>query len=275
MKHYGNETAAPPAIELEEVTRWFATPRGRYVAVADITFTVPRGQFVALVGPSGCGKSTILSMVAGLISPSRGIVRIDGQPLVGINHQAAFMFQQDALLPWKTVLDNVAFGPMLRGVPKREARDMARTWLARVGLRGFEDRYPHQLSGGMRKRVSIAQDLVNDPQILLMDEPFNGLDAQTRAMIENEVLQLWSGSNKTVLFVTHDLEEAIAMSDRVILLTAGPARIKGDHPVMLERPRNVQEVRFQPAFAALYEKIWDDLKSEVLTSYLRQQAAKG
>ncbi|MBX6752786.1 ABC transporter ATP-binding protein [Thermorudis peleae] len=275
MKHYGNETAAPPAIELEEVTRWFATPRGRYVAVADITFTVPRGQFVALVGPSGCGKSTILSMVAGLISPSRGVVRIDGQPLVGINHRAAFMFQQDALLPWKTVLDNVAFGPMLRGVPKREARDMARTWLARVGLRGFEDRYPHQLSGGMRKRVSIAQDLVNDPQILLMDEPFNGLDAQTRTMIENEVLQLWSGSNKTVLFVTHDLEEAIAMSDRVILLTAGPARIKGDYPVMLERPRNVQEVRFQPAFAALYEKIWDDLKSEVLTSYLRQQAVSG
>lgn len=275
MKDYGNGAAAPPAIELEEVTRWFVTPRGRYVAVADITFTVPRGQFVALVGPSGCGKSTILSMVAGLISPSRGVVRIDGQPLVGINHRAAFMFQQDALLPWKTVLDNVAFGPMLRGVPKREARDMARTWLARVGLRGFEDRYPHQLSGGMRKRVSIAQDLVNDPQILLMDEPFNGLDAQTRTMIENEVLQLWSGSNKTVLFVTHDLEEAIAMSDRVILLTAGPARIKGDYPVMLERPRNVQEVRFQPAFAALYEKIWDDLKSEVLTSYLRQQAVSG
>lgn len=266
--------AADSAIELEDVTRSFSTPKGRYTAVTGITLSVPRGQFLSIVGPSGCGKSTILGMVAGLARPSQGSVRVDGLPLEGINHRAAYMFQQDALLPWKSVLDNVAFGPMLRGVPRRAAREQAREWLARVGLRGFEDRYPHQLSGGMRKRISLAQDLVNDPEILLMDEPFNGLDVQTRAMVENEVLSLWSGSNKTVLFVTHDLEEAIAMSDRVVLLTAGPAsRIKGDFPVTIPRPRDVQEARFLPEFVSLYETIWDGLKTEVLKSYERQQSA--
>ncbi|MCA1723659.1 MAG: ABC transporter ATP-binding protein, partial [Thermomicrobia bacterium] len=244
----------------------------RYVAVEDISLAIPRGQFLAVVGPSGCGKSTILGMIAGLANPSAGSVTIYGEPIKGINRRAAYMFQQDALLPWKTVLDNVAFGPMLQGVGKREARARATDWLGRVGLHGFEDRYPHQLSGGMRKRIALAQDLVNEPEILLMDEPYNGLDVQTRAMVENEVLDLWSGSNKTVVFVTHDLEEAIAMSDRVVLLTAGPAsHIKGDYTVSLPRPRNVQEVRFLPEFVALYENIWDGLRDEVLASYERQR----
>lgn len=261
------------AIELASVTRSFITERGRYTAVEDISLTIPRGQFLAVVGPSGCGKSTILGMIAGLSQPSAGSVTIYGEPLRGINRRAAYMFQQDALLPWKTVLDNVAFGPMLQGAGRREARERATDWLARVGLRGFEDRYPHQLSGGMRKRIALAQDLVNEPEILLMDEPYNGLDVQTRAMVENEVLDLWSGSNKTVVFVTHDLEEAIAMSDRVVLLTAGPAsRIKGEYTVALARPRNVQEVKFLPEFVTLYQNIWDGLRGEVLASYERQRA---
>jgi len=265
-------SAPEAAIELHGVTRAFATERGRYVAVEEISLVIPRGQFLAVVGPSGCGKSTILGMIAGLANPSAGSVTIYGEPIKGINRRAAYMFQQDALLPWKTVLDNVAFGPMLQGVGKREARARATDWLGRVGLHGFEDRYPHQLSGGMRKRIALAQDLVNEPEILLMDEPYNGLDVQTRAMVENEVLDLWSGSNKTVVFVTHDLEEAIAMSDRVVLLTAGPAsHIKGDYTVALPRPRNVQEVRFLPEFVALYENIWDGLRDEVLASYERQR----
>lgn len=260
------------AIELHGVTRAFTTERGRYVAVEEISLSIPRGQFLAVVGPSGCGKSTILGMIAGLANPSAGTVTIYGEPIKGINRRAAYMFQQDALLPWKTVLDNVAFGPMLQGVRKREARERAMDWLGRVGLHGFEDRYPHQLSGGMRKRIALAQDLVNEPEILLMDEPYNGLDVQTRAMVENEVLDLWLGSNKTVVFVTHDLEEAIAMSDRVVLLTAGPAsHVKGDYMVSLPRPRNVQEVRFLPEFVALYENIWDGLRDEVLASYERQR----
>ncbi len=260
------------AILLSGVTRAFDTPQGQYTAVAEITLEIPAGQFIAIVGPSGCGKSTILGMIAGLAQPSVGAVRIGGEPLRGINHRASYMFQQDALLPWKSVLDNVAFGPELQGVPKRQARARAMEWLERVGLHGFEDRYPHQLSGGMRKRICLAQDLVNDPEIMLMDEPFNGLDVQTRAMVENEVLDLWAGSNKTVVFVTHDLEEAIAMSDRVVLLTAGPAsHIKGDYPVTLDRPRNVQEVKFLPAFTALYENIWEGMRGEVLASYERQK----
>jgi len=260
------------AISLDAVTRAFDTPQGRYTAVAEITLDIPVGQFIAIVGPSGCGKSTILGMIAGLAQPSAGAVVIGGQPLRGINHRASYMFQQDALLPWKSVLDNVAFGPELQGVPRRQARARAMEWLGRVGLRGFEDRYPYQLSGGMRKRICLAQDLVNDPEIMLMDEPFNGLDVQTRAMVENEVLDLWAGSNKTVVFVTHDLEEAIAMSDRVVLLTAGPAsHIKGDYPVALDRPRNVQEVKFLPTFTALYENIWEGMRGEVLASYERQK----
>lgn len=265
-------TATQTAISLHNVTRAFDTPQGRYTAVAEISLEIPAGQFIAVVGPSGCGKSTILGMIAGLSTPSVGTVLIGGQPLRGINHRASYMFQQDALLPWKSVLDNVAFGPELQGVPRREARARAMEWLGRVGLRGFEGRYPHQLSGGMRKRICLAQDLVNDPEIMLMDEPFNGLDVQTRAMVENEVLDLWSGSHKTVVFVTHDLEEAIALSDRVVLLTAGPAsHIKGDYPVTLARPRNVQEVKFLPEFTALYENIWEGMRGEVLASYERQK----
>jgi len=243
-----------------------------YPAIEEITFSVPRGQFAAIVGPTGCGKSSLLNLAAGLLPPSGGRVRTDGSPVAGVNRSAAYMFQLDALLPWKTVLGNVLLGPLLRGTPRRRALEEARDWVARVGLDGFEDRYPHQLSGGQRKRTAMAQALINRLPLLLMDEPFSALDVQTRALMEDELLGLWQQLGATVLFVTHDLEEAIAMSDRVLLLTAGPrARLKGDYPVDLPRPRNVVEARFMPGFTQLYEGVWKDLREEVMAGYARRR----
>ncbi len=243
-----------------------------YPAIEEINFAVPAGQFTAIVGPTGCGKSSLLNLAAGLIAPTRGQVRTSGRPIATINRDAAYMFQQDALLPWKTVLDNVVLGPLLRGTPRHGAMEEARDWVERVGLQGFEGRYPHQLSGGQRKRTAMAQALINRLPLLLMDEPFSALDVQTRALMENELLGLWQQLQATVLFVTHDLEEAIALSDRVVLLTAGPrARLKGDYPVSLPRPRNVVEARFIPGFAEIYEHVWTDLREEVLASYERSR----
>ena len=241
---------------------------GPYSALNNLSFKAPRGQFVALVGPTGCGKSSVLNLVAGLLKPSAGAVRVAGADLTSVNRDAAYMFQQDALLPWKTVHENAMLGPILRGQPKPKASEEAQMWLERVGLRGFERRYPSQLSGGQRKRVAMAQALINRLPILLMDEPFSALDVQTRVLMENKLLDLWQDLQATVLFVTHDLEEAIAMADRVLLFTAGPnASIKGDFPVPLPRPRNVAEARFIPGFAEIYERLWRDLKEEVMAAY--------
>jgi NitT/TauT family transport system ATP-binding protein len=257
-----------PAIAFDDVTVRFATPaRGVHIVTADISFTVEEGTFVAMVGPSGCGKSTLLNVAAGLLAPPQGRVTVFGETLRGINRHAAYLFQQDALLPWRTVLDNVRLGLDFRGVPAASAEAEARAFITRVGLAGFEDRFPHQLSGGMRKRVAIAQSWIVDPRILLMDEPFAALDVQTRQNMENELLGLWLESRKTVLFITHDLEEAIALADRVIVLTAGPARIKGDYVVDLPRPRDVVEIRLNPDFTALYRQIWADLRDEVKRSF--------
>ena len=245
---------------------------GSYDAIERITCSVPNGQFTAIVGPTGCGKSSLLNLVAGLLAPTRGQVTTSGRSVTAVNRDAAYMFQQDALLPWKTVLDNVVLGPILRGRSRQEALADARQWIERVGLRGFEDRYPHQLSGGQRKRAAMAQALINRLPLLLMDEPFGALDVQTRALMENELLGLWQDLRATVLFVTHDLEEAIAMSDRVLLMTAGPgARLKGDYRVDLPRPRNVVEARFMPGFAQVYERVWSELREEVLASYERSR----
>lgn len=241
-----------------------------HCALRNISFEVPRGQFVALVGPTGCGKSSLLNLVAGLLKPTAGTVCIEGRPLDSINRNAAYMFQSDALLPWKTAIENIMFGPSLRGLDKNEAKKDAKSWLDRVGLRGLGDRYPSQLSGGQRKRVAMAQVLINRPPILLMDESFSALDVQTRALMETELLELWQELRATVLFVTHDLEEAIAMADRLLLLSAGPeATIKGDYLVPLPRPRNVAEVRFLPGFAELYGTVWHNLKEEVMATYGR------
>lgn len=257
------------AVALEDVTLRY----GAFPAIRGISFSVPRGQFLAVVGPTGCGKSSVLNMVAGLLAPTSGTIRTGFKQVEAVNRDCAYMFQADALLPWKTALENVLLGPLLRGLPRPEAESLARRWLARVGLTGFEHRYPHQLSGGQRKRVAMAQVLINRLPILLMDEPFSALDAQTRALMEQELLGLWQDLGATVLFVTHDLEEAIALSDRVILFTAGPdATLRGDYAVDVPRPRNVVEARFMPGFAEVYQRVWNDLREEVMATYERNRA---
>jgi NitT/TauT family transport system ATP-binding protein len=258
-----------PAVAFEGVSVRFRTPKGAvHTVLRDISLDIADGTFVAIVGPSGCGKSTLLNVAAGLLAPPDGRALIFGKPLDGINRHAAYLFQQDALLPWRTVLDNVMLGLVFRGVPHAEATARAHGFIERVGLRGFEDRFPHQLSGGMKKRVAVAQSWIVDPRILLMDEPFGALDVQTRQIMENELLDLWQESRQTVLFITHDLEEAIALADRVVVISAGPAaRVKGDYEVPLQRPRDVSEIRLNPEFLQLYKRIWADLRDEVRHSY--------
>jgi NitT/TauT family transport system ATP-binding protein len=267
--------AAPPALSLAGVTCTFADkadPRQRYTAVRDVTLAVGAGEFVSVVGPTGCGKSTLLNVAAGLLTPSSGRVDVFGAPLAGVNRRAGYMFQSESLMPWRTALQNVAAGLEFRGVA--DAAAQAHEWLKRVGLGAFGDRYPHQLSGGMRKRVSLAQTLVLDPDIILMDEPFSALDVQTRQLMENEVLALWAEKKKAVLFITHDLDEAIAMSDRVVCLSAGPAAQPiGEFAIDLARPRDVAEVRATPRFVELHQAIWAVLREEVLAGYRQQLAA--
>lgn len=263
-----------PAIELRAVTKKFATPGGAiYTALADLNLTVAPGQFCAIVGPTGCGKSTTLTLISGLERPSAGAALVAGRAVNGITPGVGFMFQNDAVFPWKSVLDNVAAGPRFRGKSKAAANEAARDWLRRVGLTGFEDRYPHQLSGGMRKRVALAQSLINEPEVLLMDEPFSALDVQTRSIMSDELLGLWELTRPAVMFVTHDLEEAIALADRVFVLTSGPASVKSSYAIDLPRPRDVSEIRFLPEFVAYYESIWNDLREEVLVSYERSKRA--
>jgi NitT/TauT family transport system ATP-binding protein len=259
-----------PSVELTGVSKRFGTPDGSvFTALAEVDMTVDQGQFCAVVGPSGCGKSTTLTLVAGLERPSEGVVAVHGRPVDGIGSDVGFVFQSDALLPWKTVLDNVSAGPIFRGAGKREAHDRAREWLRRVGLSQFADHHPHQLSGGMRKRVSLAQSLINEPAILMMDEPFSALDVQTRSIMSNELLTLWEQSRPAVIFVTHDLEEAIALADRVVVMTAAPGTVKRVYDIDLPRPRQVPEIRFDPRFVALYEEIWNTLRDEVQRAYAR------
>jgi NitT/TauT family transport system ATP-binding protein len=271
-----NSTATQtPAIDLRAVTKRFATQGAvPYTALRDLDLTVESGEFCAVVGPTGCGKSTTLTLVSGLERPSSGTVWVNGAAVDGITPGVGFMFQTDAILPWKTVLDNVSAGPRFRGTPKKTAVMLALDWIRRVGLAGFEDRYPHQLSGGMRKRVALAQNLINEPRILLMDEPFSALDVQTRAIMSSELLTLWELTRPAVVFVTHDLEEAIALADKVVVLTAGPAAtVKATYRVNLPRPRSVQEIRFEPAFVELYQRIWQALGAEVDIAYSQTNAA--
>jgi len=259
-----------PAIELRGVTKKFATADGgTYTALKDLSMTVEEGQFCAVVGPTGCGKSTTLTLVSGLERPSAGKVFVDDREVAGIDTSTGFVFQQDAVFPWRTVLDNVSAGPTYRGLGRTAASTLARDWLRRVGLSGFEDRFPHQLSGGMRKRVALAQTLINQPRVLLMDEPFSSLDVQTRSIMSTELLHLWDETKPAVIFVTHDLEEAIALADKVIVLTAGPGTVKAEFAIDLPRPRVVQEIRFDQRFVSLYEQIWEALRSEVEEAYAR------
>ncbi|MFZ8954790.1 MAG: ABC transporter ATP-binding protein [Burkholderiaceae bacterium] len=263
-----------PALAFNGISCVFASNERageRYIAVGDTTLHVAPGEFVSVVGPTGCGKSTLLNVAAGLLEPSSGSVEVFGEPLTGINARAGYMFQAEALMPWRNAIGNVAAGLEFRGVSEAEAAKAAGEWLKRVGLGGFENRYPHQMSGGMRKRTALAQTLILDPDIILMDEPFSALDIQTRQLMENEVLALWQAKRKAVLFITHDLDEAIAMSDRVVVLSAGPAtRPIGEFVIDLERPRDVAEIRVHPRFIELHEQIWSVLREEVLKGYARQ-----
>jgi NitT/TauT family transport system ATP-binding protein len=292
------------ALSLRDVSCTFVSRDDRsqrYTAVSNVTLDVAPGEFVSVVGPTGCGKSTLLNVAAGLLEPSSGAVRVFGEALVGINHRAGYMFQSEALMPWRSARDNVLAGLQFRGLAEKDAAALADDWLKRVGLTGFGDRYPHQLSGGMRKRTSLAQTLVLDPDIILMDEPFSALDIQTRQLMENELLELWAGGGdarraapskspapagggreaaggesgrKAVLFITHDLDEAIAMSDRVVVLSAGPASHPiGEFVIDLARPRDVAEVRVTPRFIDLHKAIWDVLREEVLKGYAQQKQA--
>ncbi|HEU5018350.1 MAG TPA: ABC transporter ATP-binding protein [Pseudolabrys sp.] len=262
-----------PAIDLKGITCVFGTPgagKQAYTAVRDASLTLGDGEFVSIVGPTGCGKSTLLNVAAGLLVPTRGNVSIFGAALAGVNRRAAYMFQVDALLPWLTARQNVSLGLELRGIGKKEAADRSESWLRRVGLASHGEKYPHQLSGGMKKRVALAQVLVIEPQILLMDEPFSALDIQTRQLMENELLEIWSAEKKSILFVTHDLEEAISLSDRVVVLSAGPAT----HPIAefsidLARPRDVTEIIHSERYIELHKLIWNELKEEVRKSYAR------
>ena len=272
----GGATAAAQrtAVALNDVVVAFRLAVGAYTAVDRANLHVADGEFVAIVGPTGCGKSTLLNVSAGLMAPSAGRVDIFGGALNALNRQAGYLFQADALFPWKTALENVAIGLETAGAPATEARPRALEWLKRVGLGTFGDRYPHMLSGGQRKRVGLAQVLIRDPKILLMDEPFGPLDAQTRQIMGNLLLELWSTDRKAVLFVTHDLEEAIALSDRVVIMSAGPAaRIIGDWKVPLPRPRDIAEVKLDPEFHKLHRDIWQMLKAEVIKGYAQAERA--
>jgi NitT/TauT family transport system ATP-binding protein len=258
-----------PAVALSQVTVSFRLADGSsYPAVARTSLAVADGEFVAIVGPTGCGKSTLLNIAAGLIAPTSGRVDVFGAPLAGLNRQAGYLFQAEALFPWKTALENVAIGLETAGTARTQARERAQAWLARVGLADFAARYPHMLSGGQRKRVGLVQVLIRDPKILLMDEPFGPLDAQTRQIMGNLLLDLWNADRKAVLFVTHDLEEAIALSDRVVIMSAGPAAgVIGEWKVALPRPRDIAEIKLDREFHELHRDIWATLKAEVLKGY--------
>ena len=268
---------ADAALLFENITCTFGSGDGgspQYTAVKDTSLAIAPGEFVSVVGPTGCGKSTLLNVGAGLLAPTSGQVKVFGQPLNGVNNRAGYMFQGEALMPWRSALSNITAGLEFAGVPLDQAQEQGREWMKRVGLGGFENRYPHQMSGGMRKRAMLAQTLIRDPDIILMDEPFSALDIQTRQLMENEVLEIWMAKRKAVLFITHDLDEAIAMSDRVIVLSAGPATHPiGEFEIDLPRPRDVAEVRVNPRFIQLHQAIWDVLREEVLKGYAQQKRA--
>lgn len=267
-------TGEAARIDIVGLTKRFLTPKGQtFTAIRDVTLSVEPGQFCAIVGPTGCGKSTTLAQVSGLERPSAGSVSVGGRIVDGITQGVSYMFQADSLFPWKTVLNNVMVGPVLTGTPKKEATALALDWLRRVGLAGFEDRYPHQLSGGMRKRVAMAAALINRPRILLMDEPFGALDVQTKAIMQTELLHLWEELRPSVLFITHDLDEAVALADRVVIMTSSPGTVKDVFEIDLPRPRgDVQQIRHEGRFLELQGQIWESLREEVDRAYAQTAA---
>ena len=258
------------ALSFEQVTCTFAATSGKesYTAVDNASLNVAPGEFLSVVGPTGCGKSTLLNLAAGLLFPSGGRVLSFGKEITDINRHATYLFQGESLMPWRKAIDNISAGLQFAKVGRAEAAERAEIWLNRVGLAGHGHKYPYEMSGGMRKRVALAQALILDPPIILMDEPFSALDIQTRQLMESELLALWQADRKSVLFITHDLDEAIALSDRVVVLSAGPGtRPIAEFAIDLPRPREVSEIRNSERFVALHTQIWDVLRDEVLKGY--------
>ena len=253
-------------LSLSDVSRDFIT-RGKTIqAMAGVSLDVSAGEFLTVVGPSGCGKSTLLNIVCGLLAPSRGSVLYKGARLTGVNTEIGYVTQADNLYPWRTLRENVEFPLEIRGVARGERRARAAALIERVGLAGFEDHYPYELSGGMRQRANIIRTLVYDPEVILMDEPFGPLDAQTRLLLQDQLLKLWDGARKTIVFITHDLGEAVALADRVVVMTARPGTVKRICLVPLERPRDLFHLHDDERFRQTYDTLWDDLEAEVRTA---------
>ena len=259
-------------ISVRDVDIVFDTAAGPHVAVQGADLTIRPGEFVCLLGPSGCGKSTLMNTVAGFVKPSRGSVTVDGEPVTQPGPDRGMVFQQHSLFPWKTVMENVAFGPLMAGTSRREADSIARTFLSLVGLAAFEHAYPNTLSGGMQQRVGIARALANYPSVLLMDEPFGALDAQTRTMMQENLLEIWSEFRNTVVFVTHDIDEAVFLSDRIVVMSASPGRIIADIPVELPRPRE-QSLLTTPEFMELKRQCLELIRQETLNAFEQQNKA--
>lgn len=256
-----------PLLRVQDCYKIYSTNhsgnREGIVAVSNANLDIARGEFVSFVGPSGCGKTTVLNMIAGSIQPTEGTVLYKDRPVLGLNVGIGYVTQDDTLLPWRTTIDNVAFGLELKGIPRKQRHERAAAYIERVNLKGFENHYPHQLSGGMRKRVALIRTLVLEPDVILMDEPFGALDAQTRLVLQQDLLQLWQGSQMTIIFVTHDLVESIALSDRVVTFARSPGRVKNDHKITLPRPRDVFHIHETPGYTEVYERIWRDVHDEM------------
>lgn len=259
-------------ISVRDMDIVFDTATGPHTAVRNANLTVRPGEFVCLLGPSGCGKSTLMNTVAGFVKPTRGEVTVDGEGVTTPGPDRGMVFQQHSLFPWKTVKENVAFGPQMAGVGRNEAISVARTFLSLVGLAAFEDAYPNTLSGGMQQRVGIARALANYPSVLLMDEPFGALDAQTRIMMQENLLEIWSEFHNTVVFVTHDIDEAVFLSDRIVVMSASPGRIIADIPVELPRPRE-QSLLTSTEFMALKRQCLELIRQETLNAFQQQNKA--
>jgi NitT/TauT family transport system ATP-binding protein len=263
----------PTKIRIRNLTKRFRTRDGVFTAVDDVSLDIPAGCFFMIVGPSGCGKTTLLRIAAGLERPTSGTVDVavgsSGKPT------NSMIFQGDSIFPWMTVWDNAAYGLALRGIPKSQIRDVVGHYLDRTGLTRFANAYPHQLSGGMKQRVAIARAFANDPEILLMDEPFSALDEQNKTLLQQELLRIWEEHKKTVLFITHSVDEAVALGDRIMIMTAHPGRTKAMIDVPFGRPRNVLELRAQPDYGELIYRIWGYLREEVEQARGAGQARAG
>ena len=252
-----------PLLSVEAVSKEFNVRGKKVLALDGLNVVVSEGEFLTVVGPSGCGKSTLLNLIVGLLQASSGRILFRNRPINGINPEIGYVTQKDNLLPWRTLLQNVELALEIRGVEKVERRRRAEELIERVGLTGFGDHYPHELSGGMRQRANIIRTLIYDPELILMDEPFGPLDAQTRIVLQDQLLKLWSTTKKTIVFITHDLVEAIALADRVVVMTSRPGRIKYIAEVPIPRPRDVYQIHESEGFRATYEKLWDKLRPEV------------